>query len=66
MSDAGYGLIAQTRSGVQVPSALITALIGLVIVFVVSSDIFVRRRARRRVSASVSDTALAAETEAGP
>jgi ABC-type uncharacterized transport system permease subunit len=51
---------------VQVPSALITALIGLVIVFVVSSDIFVRRRARRRVSASVSDTALAVGTEAGP
>jgi ABC-type uncharacterized transport system permease subunit len=51
---------------VQVPSALITALIGLVIVFVVSSDIFVRRRARRRVAVSVSDTALAAETEAGP
>ena len=51
---------------VQVPSALITALIGMVIVFVVSSDIFVRRRTRRRVSASVSDTALAAETEAGP
>jgi ABC-type uncharacterized transport system permease subunit len=51
---------------VQVPSALITALIGLVIVFVVSSDIFVRRRARRRVAVSLSDTALAAETEAGP
>ncbi len=51
---------------VQVPSALITALIGLVIVFVVSSDVFVRRRALRRVAAPVADTALAAETEAGP
>jgi ABC-type uncharacterized transport system permease subunit len=51
---------------VQVPSALITALIGLVIVFVVSSDIFVRRRARRRVAVSVPDTALAADMEAGP
>jgi hypothetical protein len=35
-------------------------------VFVVSSDIFVRRRARRRVAVSASETALAAETEAGP
>lgn len=35
---------------VQVPSALITVLIGLVIVFAVSSDIWVRRRAARRVS----------------
>jgi general nucleoside transport system permease protein len=51
---------------VQVPSALITALIGLVIVFVVSSDIFVRRRARRRVAVSASETALATETDAGP
>ncbi len=51
---------------VQVPSALITALIGLVIVFVVSSDVFVRRRAQRRVAAPLADTALAAETEAGP
>ncbi len=51
---------------VQVPSALITALIGLVIVFVVSSDIFVRRRARRRVAVSVAETASASRTEAGP
>jgi ABC-type uncharacterized transport system permease subunit len=51
---------------VQVPSALITALIGLVIVFVVSSDIFIRRRARRRVSVGVSETTLTAEMEAGP
>lgn len=35
---------------VQVPSALITVLIGLVIVFVVSSDLWSRRRARRRVN----------------
>lgn len=51
---------------VQVPSALITALIGLVIVFVVSSDIFVRQRSRRRVSASVSETGAAVEVEASP
>jgi simple sugar transport system permease protein len=33
---------------VQVTSAFITALNGLVIIFVVSSDIWARRRARRR------------------
>jgi simple sugar transport system permease protein len=38
------------QRAVQVPSALTTVLIGLVIVFVVSSDIWSRRRARRRVS----------------
>jgi ABC-type uncharacterized transport system permease subunit len=42
---------------VQVPSALITVLIGLVIVFVVSSDIWVRRRAQRRVSVGPSAAA---------
>jgi general nucleoside transport system permease protein len=51
---------------VQVPSALITALIGLVIVFVVSSDIFVRRRSRRRVSVSVGEAASASGVEASP
>lgn len=35
---------------VQVPSALITVLISLVIIFVVSSDLWSRHRARRRVS----------------
>jgi len=40
---------------VQVPSALITVLIGLVIVFAVSSDILVRRRAARRVSMAKAD-----------
>jgi ABC-type uncharacterized transport system permease subunit len=34
----------------QVPSALIIALQGLIVLFVVSSDIYVRRRSRRRVS----------------
>jgi ABC-type uncharacterized transport system permease subunit len=34
----------------QVPSALVVALNGLIVLFVVSSDIFVRRRSRRRVS----------------
>lgn len=36
---------------VQVPSALITALNGLVVVFVVSSEIFRRRAQRRRMAA---------------
>jgi general nucleoside transport system permease protein len=35
---------------VQVPSALITALNGLVVVFVVSSDIIRKRRQRRRLA----------------
>lgn len=39
---------------VQVPSALVIALNGLVVVFVVSSEIWRRRRQRRRL-ASVSD-----------
>ena len=34
---------------VQVPSALIIALQGLVVLFVVASDIYIRRRSRRRV-----------------
>jgi simple sugar transport system permease protein len=32
----------------QVPSALITVILGLVVLFVVSSEIWARRRARRR------------------
>ncbi len=40
---------------VQVPSALITALNGLVVVFVVSSEIWRRRRQRRRLSAASQD-----------
>jgi simple sugar transport system permease protein len=40
---------------VQVPTSLITALIGLVIVFVVGSDIFIRRRTRRRVAISAAE-----------
>jgi simple sugar transport system permease protein len=34
---------------VQVPSALVIALQGLVVLFVVASDLYVRRRTRRRV-----------------
>ena len=40
---------------VQVPSALVTALNGLVVVFVVSSEIIRRRRQRRRLAAIHQD-----------
>lgn len=36
---------------IQIPAALVIALQGLVVLFVVSSDLYVRRRARRRVAA---------------
>ncbi len=46
---------------VQVPSSLIGVINGMVVMFVVASDIFVRRRARRRVSAgSEGSTSVAA------
>jgi len=44
------------QRAVQVPSALVTALNGLVVVFVVSSEIWRRQRQRRRLSASSADT----------
>lgn len=40
---------------VQVPSAFVTALNGLVVVFVVSSEIWRRRRQRRRLAAVMRD-----------
>ena len=52
----------------QVPSSLIIALNGLVVVFVVSSDIWRRRRQRRRKVAATqqveAEPALAAQSEA--
>jgi simple sugar transport system permease protein len=51
------------QRAVQVPSALITALNGLVVVFVVSSDIWRRRRARMRVSEVESEEVTAKEAE---
>ncbi len=39
---------------IQVPASLVVALQGLVVLFVVASDIFVRRRGRRRVVDSAS------------
>ena len=41
---------------VQVPSALITAMNGLVVVFVVSSEVWRQRRQRRRLAAAVQDS----------
>jgi simple sugar transport system permease protein len=40
---------------VQVPSALVIALNGLVVVFVVSSEIWRRKRQRRRLAAIGQD-----------
>jgi ABC-type uncharacterized transport system permease subunit len=40
---------------VQVPSALVTALNGLVVVFVVSSEIWRRRQAKQRQRAEAED-----------
>jgi simple sugar transport system permease protein len=40
----------------QVPQVFITALLGLVVIFVVSSDIWSRRRAKRRVSVEDSES----------
>jgi hypothetical protein len=38
------------QRAVQVPQVLITIILGMVVLFVVSADIWVRRRANRRVS----------------
>ena len=40
---------------VGVPASLITAVNGLIVIFVVSSEIFIRRRARRRVQVVSQD-----------
>ncbi len=38
------------QRAIQVPQVLITVILGMVVLFVVSADIYVRRRASRRVS----------------
>jgi ABC-type uncharacterized transport system permease subunit len=43
------------QRAVQVPSALAITLQGLVVLFVVSSDLYVRRRSRRRVGSDAQD-----------
>jgi ABC-type uncharacterized transport system permease subunit len=46
------------QRAVQVPSALITALNGLVVVFVVSTEIWSRRRARQRAREQVAEVEM--------
>ena len=43
------------QRAVQVPSALVTALNGLVVVFVVSSEILRHRRQKRRLAAAIAE-----------
>ncbi len=43
---------------VQIPSALITALNGLVVVFVVSSEIWRKRRQRQRLSSDIEENEI--------
>lgn len=45
----------QMQRTIQVPSATMIALQGLVVIFVVSSDVWVRRRAARRATQSVQE-----------
>lgn len=45
----------QLQRATQVPSAFITTLNGIVLIFVVSSEIWTRRRARRRVAVASSE-----------
>jgi len=52
------------QRAVQVPSALITALNGLVVVFVVSSEIIRKRNQRRRQAFASPDVGLAADRAA--
>jgi ABC-type uncharacterized transport system permease subunit len=50
----------------QVPSSLITAINGLVVMFVVASDVYVRRL-RRRAAKEATSSALAEESvSSGP
>lgn len=48
---------------IGVPASLITALNGTIVVFVVSSQVFIRQRARRRVSETTSAAFAAQEQE---
>jgi len=51
---------------VQIPSATIIALQGLVVIFVVSSDIWVRRRTARRLAQQVATVEEGPTAEAAP
>ncbi len=52
------------QRAVQIPQVLITAILGLVVLFVVSTDYFVRKRANRRVSVDTESTPTQVKTEA--
>jgi hypothetical protein len=41
----------------QIPQVLITAILGLVVLFVITTDYFVRQRVNRRVALMVAETA---------
>jgi general nucleoside transport system permease protein len=51
------------QRAVQVPSALVTAMNGLVVVFVVASEVWRRRNQRHRLAAEVAETEDRAKTE---
>jgi simple sugar transport system permease protein len=51
---------------VQVPSALVTALNGLVVVFVVASEVWRRRRQKQRLAAAMTDAGHAPRTSGEP
>jgi len=52
------------QRALQIPSAFIVALNGLIVIFVVSSDYFRRRRARQRLTEVASQEVLAPAPEA--
>jgi simple sugar transport system permease protein len=54
------------QRAIQVPSSLVVVINGLVVMFVVASDIFVRRRARRRVSTGPEAAAALAPSTLTP
>jgi simple sugar transport system permease protein len=56
----------QMQRSVQVPTALITALDGLLVIFVVSSEIVRRRVARRREIEELEESIAAKEQEVEP
>jgi simple sugar transport system permease protein len=51
---------------VQVPAALVTALNGLVVVFVVASEVWRRRRQKHRLAAMMTDTETPPEADDKP
>src|SRR5690606_40005358 len=56
----------QMQRTIPVPSATVTALQGLVVLFVVSSDVWVRRRASRRAAQAVREPAAVEFSIAAP